>query len=153
MNGYGGLVSRSMAYAADAFLIALLAGGSATVFSMVASVIGAEARQLGQIVVSSYLILLPAFMAVYCALFWHLAGCTPGMALLGLRVVRVDGRPIGWVSALVRGLLLAYLPIIALWLLVDRRHQGLHDKLARTTVVRDLRSGTGGAAPMGRIAR
>jgi uncharacterized RDD family membrane protein YckC len=31
---------------------------------------------------------------------------------------------------------LAYFPIGALWCLVDRRHQAIHDKLARTAVVR-----------------
>jgi uncharacterized RDD family membrane protein YckC len=31
---------------------------------------------------------------------------------------------------------LGYLPVVALWMLVDRRHQGVHDKLARTVVVR-----------------
>ncbi|WP_433829850.1 RDD family protein [Actinoplanes sp. CA-015351] len=136
MSGYGGLVSRAMAYAADAFLVALLTGGTATVVVMIASVVGAEARELSRIVVSSYVVFLPSVMAIYCALFWMLAGRTPGMAILGLRVVRTDGRPVGWVSALVRGLLLAYLPVFALWLIVDRRHQGLHDKVARTTVIR-----------------
>lgn len=142
-----------MAYAADAFFVALLTGGSATVFAMIASVVGAEARELGRIVVSSYLIFLPSVMVVYCALFWLLAGRTPGMAVLGLRVVRADGGPVRWFAALVRAVLLAYFPIGALWLIVDRRRQALHDKVARTTVVRAYSSSEDDAARTGRIAR
>ena len=36
---------------------------------------------------SAYLLVLPAMFALYNALFWALAGRTPGMAVLGLRVV------------------------------------------------------------------
>jgi uncharacterized RDD family membrane protein YckC len=133
---YGGLVSRALAYAVDAFLVALLTGGAVTVVLMIASVIGAEAQELGRLIGSSYVVFLPCVMAIYCALFWLLAGRTPGMAVLGLRVVRIDGRPVGGFSALLRGLLLAYLPLVALWLIVDRRRQGLHDKAAGTTVIR-----------------
>jgi uncharacterized RDD family membrane protein YckC len=68
------------------------------------------------------------------------------MALLGVRVVRVDGRPVGRLAALVRAVVLAYFPIGALWFLVDSRHQGLHDKLARTAVVRLPNSATTPAA-------
>ncbi|MEU4691475.1 RDD family protein [Actinoplanes sp. NPDC023714] len=150
---YAGLVSRTLAYGADAFIVALLTGGSATVFSMIASVVGPWARDLGDLVVSSYLIFLPSIMAVYCALFWLLAGRTPGMAVLGLRVVRVDGSRLHWLAALLRAVLLAYFPIGALWLIVDRKYQGLPDKVARTTVIRVEPSGRGEVAPEGRIAR
>jgi uncharacterized RDD family membrane protein YckC len=77
-------------------------------------------------------------MTVYCAVFWLLAGRTPGMALLGLRVVRTDGRPVRWFGVLLRGVLLAYFPVGALWLVVDRRHQAVHDKVARTLVIRPM---------------
>ncbi|BBH67277.1 hypothetical protein ACTI_39620 [Actinoplanes sp. OR16] len=133
---YAGLVSRALAYGADAFFVALLTGGSVTVFAMIASVVGGWAGELGHLISSSYLIFLPSIMAVYCALFWLLAGRTPGMAVLGLRVIRVDGSRIHWFAALVRALLLAYFPIGALWLVVNRRHQGLPDLVAGTTVIR-----------------
>ncbi|MGH7506876.1 MAG: RDD family protein, partial [Longimicrobiales bacterium] len=67
-------------------------------------------------------------------------GQTPGKWLMGVRVIRLDGQPIGWWRAFERfggyaaslstGLL-GFLQI--LW---DRNRQGLHDKAADTVVVR-----------------
>ncbi|GAA4941766.1 RDD family protein [Actinoplanes utahensis] len=139
MNPYAGLVSRSAAYLLDVLIVAVTTGAAAITFALTASVLGAEGRQLARVVLTSSVVFLPAIMAVYCALFWMLAGRTPGMAVFGLRVVDRFGRPPRWYAALVRGLLTAYLPVLALWLLVDRRHQGLHDKLARTSVLRSPR--------------
>jgi len=136
MSGYAGLVSRGLAYLIDAVAVALLAGAGVTVLGMVASVVGPEARDLARLVVSGYVLFLPALLAVYCALFWSLAGRTPGMAVVGVRVVRTDGRPVGWLGASIRGVLLAFFPIGALWLLIDRRRQAVHDKVVGTYVVR-----------------
>lgn len=73
--------------------------------------------------------------------FWR--GRTPGKRLLGIRVVRLDGRPLGyWVSferfggyaaSLFTGLE-GFARI--LW---DRNRQALEDKLAETVVIRDTR--------------
>ncbi|AEV84867.1 hypothetical protein ACWT_3843 [Actinoplanes sp. SE50] len=137
MTGYAGLVSRTLAYLIDTVAVAALTGAGVIALGVVASVVGSEARDLARFVLSSYLVFLPTLLALYCALFWGLAGRTPGMALLGVRVVRADGAPVRWPAALVRALLLAYFPIGALWLIVDRRHQGLPDKIAMTAVVRE----------------
>ncbi|MEV0902280.1 RDD family protein [Actinoplanes sp. NPDC049802] len=142
MREYAGLVSRFLAYVVDAVLVAVFTGGAALVFGVVAAIVGSEAWNLARLVVSSYLILLPAILALYCAVFWMLAGRTPGMGMLGLRVVRADGRTPGWFASFVRGLLLAYFPIGALWLLLDRRRQAVHDKIARTSVVRVVEAPT-----------
>ncbi|KUL27995.1 RDD family protein [Actinoplanes awajinensis] len=136
MTGYAGLVSRAMAYLLDALAVALLAGSGVAVLAVVAPVVGAGARDLADLVLSGYLVFLPGLLVVYCTLFWSLAGRTPGMAVLGVRVVRADGRPVRWPGALVRALLLAFFPIGALWLLADRRRQAVHDKIARTAVIR-----------------
>ena len=133
---YAGPVSRTVAYALDALIVAALFTGGAAVAGMIASVIGAQAHDLARAAASAYLVVLPAMLAVYCTVFWALAGRTPGMAVLGLRVVSTHGEPLSWLSALVRGVVLAYFPIGALWALIDRRHQAVHDKLARTVVVR-----------------
>ncbi|WP_433788919.1 RDD family protein [Actinoplanes sp. CA-252034] len=153
MNRYAGLVSRSTAYLLDALIVAVMAGVATVVFGLVASaLLGSEGRELARIVLSTYVIFLPTIMASYCAAFWILAGRTPGQLVFGLRVVDRAGRRPRLFAGLVRALLLAYLPILALWLLFDRRHQGLHDKLAGTTVVRsspreDEAPGTSPIAP------
>ena len=133
---YAGPVSRTLAYGMDALIVVVAFTATAVVVGMIASVVGAQARDLARAAASAYLVVLPAAFAVYNALFWVLAGRTPAMALLGLRVVAVRGRPVSWLSALLRAVVLAYFPIGALWALVDRRHQALHDKVAGTTVVR-----------------
>jgi uncharacterized RDD family membrane protein YckC len=61
-------------------------------------------------------------------------GFTPGMALLGIRAARVDGAAmIGLVGAIVRAVLIAVLVPAVIW---DADGRGLHDKAARTVVLR-----------------
>ncbi len=65
---------------------------------------------------------------------------TPGKRLLGLRVARVDGRPLDLRTAAVRSLArsLCHLSLGLGYLLAlsNRRRQGLHDLIAKTVVVR-----------------
>jgi uncharacterized RDD family membrane protein YckC len=62
-----------------------------------------------------------------------LTGFTVGKRLLGLRVVRLDGKPVGLIWSLVRTLLfLAVVPP----LVFDRDLRGLHDKASNTVVIR-----------------
>jgi uncharacterized RDD family membrane protein YckC len=60
-------------------------------------------------------------------------GFTVGMRLLGLRVLRLDGKPVGFGWALVRTvLLLAVIPAV----ITDSDRRGLHDRAANTVVAR-----------------
>ncbi|SEF44682.1 Uncharacterized membrane protein YckC, RDD family [Thermomonospora echinospora] len=59
-------------------------------------------------------------------------GMTLGKRLCGIRVVRLDGRPVGPVWALVRTLLILTVVPALLW---DRDHRGLHDRAANTAVI------------------
>jgi uncharacterized RDD family membrane protein YckC len=61
-----------------------------------------------------------------------LLGVTIGKRLCGLRVVRLDGRPVGPVWSLARTLLLLFIIPALLW---DRDHRGLHDRAANTVVI------------------
>jgi hypothetical protein len=84
--------------------------------------------------------------AVYFTSFVALwRGYTPGKRLLGIRIVRLDGKPIGWwraferfggYAASVSTGLLGFLQI--LW---DRNRQALHDKAAETVVIRTRGAG------------
>ena len=74
------------------------------------------------------------------ALMWKTRGGTPGKLLLGIRVVDAQthgplsaGRALGRGFACVLNLL--SLGLGYLWLVLDPRHQALHDKLAGTLVV------------------
>ena len=76
----------------------------------------------------------------YFILFVGWRGQTVGKMLLGLKVIQVTGEEVGYARALVRwmgqclGLLLFGLGF--LMVAISRRKQGLHDKLAGTSVVR-----------------
>lgn len=61
-----------------------------------------------------------------------LLGLTAGKLVCGLRVVRLDGRPVGPLWALVRTALLLLVVPALLW---DRDHRGLHDRAADTVVI------------------
>lgn len=70
---------------------------------------------------------------VECVVLLVLGGQTAGMRIVGLRVVRLDGRPAGPVAALVRTVLtLLLVPV----LLLDRDLRGLHDRAVGVAVVR-----------------
>jgi uncharacterized RDD family membrane protein YckC len=62
-----------------------------------------------------------------------LTGVTVGKRLVGIRVVRLDGKPVGLLWALVRTLLL--LTVVAP-LVTDGDLRGLHDRASDTVVIR-----------------
>jgi uncharacterized RDD family membrane protein YckC len=75
-------------------------------------------------------------LAIFAAenfLLTALTGLTLGKRLTGIRVARLDGKPVGFGWALVRTvLLLAVIPP----LVTDRDLRGLHDRAANTIVIR-----------------
>jgi len=80
---------------------------------------------------------------IYFVIFWSWlgGGRTLGMRLLGLRVLREQSMaPPGIIAAVVRwiGLWISFAVCFVgvIWVAFDSRHQGWHDKLARTLVVR-----------------
>ncbi len=98
---------------------------------------------LGRIACVSASVVLVALVSlmtpIYFLFFWELSGQTLGQALVGVRVVRLNGKPMDLVTALRR--LIGYAVCIAtlgvgfLWVLIDDKRQGWHDKLAGTCVL------------------
>ena len=95
--------------------------------------------------------LLPRFMqieppaillllATYGAVMWKNKGTTIGGVVCGLKVVRLDDRPMDWTTAWVRAgscfLSMAVAGLGFLWVIFDDEKQSWHDKIAGTTVVR-----------------
>ena len=72
--------------------------------------------------------------------FWTWKGTTVGGIICQLRLVRVDGAPLRFADALVRGLAsifsLAVFGLGCLWILRDPERQAWHDKIAGTYVVK-----------------
>jgi uncharacterized RDD family membrane protein YckC len=79
-------------------------------------------------------------LAIYGAIMWKLRGSTIGGIVFDLHVVRLDGRPIDWETAIVRALgcflSLAVAGLGFFWIAFDRGRQAWHDKIAGTAVVR-----------------
>jgi uncharacterized RDD family membrane protein YckC len=113
-------VDRLAAFALDAILIAIAV-----------QVLGFD-REFARV---GFLLAL-----AYHVSFWTLKGTTLGGIICQLRLVRVDGRPVGFPEALVRGLTgifsLAVLGIGFLWILKDPDRQAWHDRVAGTYVVK-----------------
>lgn len=82
----------------------------------------------------------PLVFAAYCVVLWALKGTTIGGIVCGLKVVRLDDRPVDWAVALVRALggflSLAVAGLGFIWVAFDDQKQSWHDKIAGTTVVR-----------------
>ena len=72
--------------------------------------------------------------------FWVWKATTVGGIICQLRVVRVDGAPLTFADALVRGLSSIFSLVVAglgcLWILRDPERQAWHDKIAGTYVVK-----------------
>jgi uncharacterized RDD family membrane protein YckC len=126
-----------VALAVDAALanLIVLAGGAilALVGSLVADV---RLDTLGQVLAAGSWI---AVVGAYFVLFWSTAGQTPGMRLMGLRVMTPRGDRPGVARSAVRvvGLGLAIVPLFLGFLpvLVDARRRGFQDFLAGTVVL------------------
>jgi uncharacterized RDD family membrane protein YckC len=82
-------------------------------------------------------------LAIYGAVMWKLRGTTVGGIVFDLHVVRVDGRPVDWETAIVRALgcflSLAVVFLGFIWIAFDYNRQAWHDKIAGTVVVRAKR--------------
>ncbi|MFN2136803.1 MAG: RDD family protein [Candidatus Promineifilaceae bacterium] len=81
------------------------------------------------------------FFIYYVTFHTAAAGMTIGKALMGVRVVRMNGQPLILTRCIRRyfAFILAALPFFLglLWVLVDDRRQGWHDKLSDTCVIYD----------------
>jgi len=81
----------------------------------------------------------------YYVAFTALYGATPGKMLLGIRVVKTDGRPVDWLTAFMREVVGKTLSALLLglgylWAFFHPKRQAWHDLIADTLVVHRERS-------------
>lgn len=133
-----GFWRRAAAFGLDALWLFAVAGTvSWLLFGVALPPAAGAVPPLAAVVVPAIHELLPA---VVCIAGWSTRGTTPGKLLVELRVVdaRTGGRPTV-VQAVLRyaGYFVSALPLGLgfVWIALDRRKQGLHDKLARTRVM------------------
>lgn len=143
LGNYAGFVTRLVAFIIDQiivgamiFLIGVVARYVYGMFN-VNEWLGIE--RLSTIIMAAIVVLLSiSVVLIYFLGFWQLSGQTVGKWLMGVRIVRTSGERITGRRALIRYLgywLSAILFLGYLWVLVDDRRQGLHDKLGGTYVV------------------
>jgi len=77
---------------------------------------------------------------IYVIGFWTWRGQTPGKMVMGIKIIKTDGSPIGIGRAILRyvGYLVSAIIICIGYLMIawDSKKQGLHDKIAGTYVVK-----------------
>lgn len=82
----------------------------------------------------------PVVALAYFSALWAWKHTTIGGIVVGLKVVRTDGRPLTFPVALVRSLAAAFSIIVLflgfLWIAWDAEKQGWHDKIAGTHVLK-----------------
>ncbi len=147
---YAGIVSRGAAFVIDAIAATILVAGAAAVIRVIAAVLDLRVHVPNDTALAYAA--LPIVFILYCAAWWAMLERTPGMALLGIRVVRKDGSRPGALRSLVRALCYALSAILLLgfaWSVVDRRRQGFHDKIAGTVVVYDRVNARPAPFPLG----
>jgi uncharacterized RDD family membrane protein YckC len=135
---YAGAVSRLVAFAADVGASwGLFTLGAAALAFTVQLVTGNNFSLTKHQIAS--LVAAVVWEFVYFAYQWTLSGKTIGMAVLGIRVVRTDGSPVGARQAVLRTLTLPLSFLILglgfVGILTNRDRHALHDRLAGTAVV------------------
>jgi len=136
---FAGVVTRIVGLLVDAAAVNLLFVGAVGSVALVTALLhvdlGVDTAAIGIGAISTALVL------AYFAGSWSLAGCTPGMRLLGTRVVGPGGGPPSLGRALWRAvwLLIAVAPLLLGFLpaLFGKRRRAMHDLVAGTTVVVD----------------
>jgi uncharacterized RDD family membrane protein YckC len=142
---YAGIATRAVAFVVDLALSGAIFLAASAMLGLVLWLAGGlrPGWLLGGLAAAAWTLLAGG----YLVLFWTLAGQTPGMRPMRLRVLTGNGTPPRAGRAIVRflGLLLAIAPLFAGFLpvLFDARRRGLHDFLAGTVVVHDDRSDPG----------
>lgn len=150
---YAGFISRLLAFIIDTVIVSFAIGATTWFLSVTATVLQLRTIvgfSLGAIKGSEDFInilfgpyVATAFIlgviVAYHVFFTVFAGQTPGKALMGLRVVTVQGTRLGYLRALLR--LVSYvasglaLYLGFLWVIWDDRRQAWHDKIAGTYVI------------------
>ena len=138
---YAGFASRAIALVIDYLIILLILFITAWFINSTATLFNLQL--LNWLNTTVIFISSTAFtlfiIYIYFNFFWFFTGQTLGNAVMGIRVIRTNGKRLGFLRGLVRsiGYLLAFIPLGLgfLWVLGDDRRQGWHDKLAGTYVI------------------
>jgi uncharacterized RDD family membrane protein YckC len=130
---YAGFWQRAAAFVIDALLVTVI------LTPLMVVVFGMRSVSLDPSEHSWDLLALVAIALAVIA-FWRFGGATPGKVALGVKIVDAASGappPAGRLALRFLGYFVSALPLYLgfLWIAVDRRKQGWHDKIARTVVI------------------
>ncbi len=151
-GGYAGFASRGFAFAIDAAVIAVGIAGTSWFVAAILNSILVDPENCPPVsgwgdlraILCRYShipgpVAALGFPVVYRILFWWTASKTPGMAMMGLQLARLNGEAMTFVTALRRlvgyGLSLFLGGLGFLTILATDRRQALPDRLAGTVVL------------------
>ncbi len=136
---YSGVVSRLLAFALDLVISSFLFTAALAAVNFSAGIVIGHPVHWSRSNSLVVAVISGVWLFVYFAYCWATTGKTPGMTLLGIRVVRADGAHAEPWRAAVRTLILP-ISVALFWLslplvLVQREHRAPHDLIAGTAVV------------------
>jgi Predicted membrane protein/domain len=133
-----GLVSRLLADAMDLAVAGFILFGALVAFAVVRYMVGAAPLQLPRVSGIFTAAAFPITLAIYLSITWSGNGRSVGKALVGLRVVRNEGAPLGKFRATMRAVLCTLFGGLSLlWVLFSSRNAAVHDLVVHSTVVHD----------------
>ncbi len=137
---YAGALSRLLAYGADLLILTVI---YSVALALVEFAINAATPWKLNLETRHGLVLAGSLLwaAFYFGNTWAVFGRSPGMTILGLRIVQADGSSLDRRRALIR--LIAFplgfltLGLGFLGIIFGRTHQAIYDRIANTAVVYD----------------
>lgn len=125
----------------DGLILNTISSAITILLALVAVVIGISSQEkYGTWFLSNTLFIANVAGIVYYLLFWSKGGQTPGKMALRLKIITADGSNIKigrailrYFGYLVSGLMLG---IGYLWIIWDKKKQGIHDKIAGSYVIK-----------------
>ncbi len=123
---YAGFWTRFAAYLIDSVIVAIVLGIVAAVLIPVIGVVS--------------IVMVLALGLAYFIGMWAVKGQTLGKMVMGVRIIKTDGTPVTFGTAVLRyiGYLVSSIILDIGFLMIawDSKKQGLHDKIAGTYVVK-----------------
>lgn len=133
-----GIVSRAVAFGLDALIVNLAFSGLAAIAALIASAFSGNGNGVSDLALALGTSAWLTMGAVYLVGFWSLAGQTPGMRFLGIRLdVAGRGLPVGRSLKRLLGMVLAAIPfgLGFVGILFDERRRAWDDRLSGVDVV------------------
>jgi uncharacterized RDD family membrane protein YckC len=152
LGQYAGFFTRMLAFLLDVAILVISTSVITVTITAVLGVFGVDLQQCATVPTTvsfpvilcsvagiALIVINASIVPLYFIIFWSLSGQTLGDAVMGVRVVRLNGKRMSLWTAIVRYIgyiiSLAALGLGFLWILIDDRRQGWHDKLAGTCVI------------------